>query len=106
MRSSMWSTMPMPWRQPISAARSSRSTIPRRSPFERHRHAALEADGDDLGLVGRQLGPGHELEDVVVGRVVELLDPAPSDERPQRLSSIEYGVCSAPPLIGMPCSRA
>ena len=30
----------------------------------------------------------------------------PSEERPHRLSSIEYGVVSAPPLIGMPCSRA
>ena len=30
----------------------------------------------------------------------------PSDERPQRLSSIEYGGVSVPPLTGMPCSRA
>ena len=31
-RSSMWSTMPTPWRQPSSAARSSSATRPRRSP--------------------------------------------------------------------------
>ena len=30
----------------------------------------------------------------------------PSDERPQRLSSIEYGVASVPPFTGIPCSRA
>ena len=32
MRSSMWSTIPTPWRAPISAARSSSSTSARRSP--------------------------------------------------------------------------
>ena len=32
MRSSMWSTMPTPWRPPISAQRSISSTRPRRSP--------------------------------------------------------------------------
>ena len=36
-RSSMWSTIPTPWRAPISPARSSSSTSPSRSPFERHR---------------------------------------------------------------------
>ena len=55
---------------------------PQALAVERHRHAALEADRDDLGLVGRELGPGHELEDVVVGRVVELLDPAPLRRAP------------------------
>ena len=30
----------------------------------------------------------------------------PSEERPQRLSSIEYGGASVPPLTGIPCSRA
>ena len=30
----------------------------------------------------------------------------PSEERPQRLSSIEYGATSVPPLTGIPCSRA
>src|SRR5215216_6191399 len=63
MRSSMWSTIPTPWRHPISV--------------EPDRHAALELDRDHLGLVGRQLRPRDELEDVVVGRVVEILDPAP-----------------------------
>ena len=76
MRSSMWSTMPTPWRQPISAARSSSSTRPSRSPFKRDRDAGLELDRDRLGLVGRLLGAGDQLEDVVLGRVVEVLDPA------------------------------
>ena len=76
MRSSMWSTMPTPWRQPISAARSSRST--RRQPLavERDRHPRLELDRDRLGLVRRLLRAGDQLEDVVLGRVVEVLDPA------------------------------
>ena len=43
---------------------------------ERDRHARLERDLDRLRLVGRELGPGDELEDVVVGRVREVLDPA------------------------------
>ena len=30
----------------------------------------------------------------------------PSDERPHRLSSIEYGAVSVPPLTGIPCLRA
>ena len=77
MRSSMWSTMPTPWRQPISAARSSSSTRPSRSPFERRpARRPRTRPSTDLGLVGRLLGPGDELEDVVLGRVVEVLDPA------------------------------
>ncbi len=56
---------------------------------ERDRQAGLEADGDDLGLVGRLLGPGDELEDVVLGSVVRSSIQRPSEERPQRLSSIE-----------------
>src|SRR5918999_885658 len=55
-RSSMWSTIPTPWRMPISAAR-------------------LEVDRHDLRLVGSQLAPRHELEHIVVGRVREVLDP-------------------------------
>src|SRR3954471_13047751 len=85
-RSSTWSTIPTPWRQPISAARWAPARLGR--PFEqlddaealaveRDRHAALELDLDDLGLVRRVLGPRHELEDVVLGRAVDVLDPAP-----------------------------
>jgi hypothetical protein len=61
-RSSMWSTMPTPWRKPLSV--------------ERDGHALLEGDLDRLPLVGSELGARHELEDVVVGRVGEVLDPA------------------------------
>ena len=39
-------------------------------------HAPLELDLHDLGLVGRALGGRDELEDVLLGRVVEVLDPA------------------------------
>ena len=72
----MWSTIPTPWRAPISPARSISATGANRAPFERDRHAALELDLDDLRLVRRLLGTGDELEHVVLGRVVELLDPA------------------------------
>ena len=72
----MWSTIPTPWRQPISAALSSSSTRPQALAVEGDRQAGLEADRHRLRLVGRLLGPGDELEDVVLGRVVEVLDPA------------------------------
>ncbi len=38
--------------------------------------AALELDLHDLRLIGRELGTGDELEHVVLGRVLEILDPA------------------------------
>ena len=41
------------------------------------RHAALELDRDRLRLVRGLLGTCHELEDVVLRRVIEVLDPAP-----------------------------
>jgi hypothetical protein len=41
---------------------------------QRHRHAPLEGDDDVLVLVGRLLGPGHELEDVVARRLLDVLD--------------------------------
>ena len=74
-RSSMWSTIPTPWRMPISAARSISSTSPSRSPSSATGTPRLELDLDGLRLVGRELGPRDELEDVVVGRVGEVLDP-------------------------------
>ena len=75
MRSSMWSTIPTPCRQPISAARSIRSASAMPLAVQRHRHAALERHLDHLRLVRRELRPRDELEDVVVGRVREVLDP-------------------------------
>ncbi len=76
-------------------------------------HAMLELDLDDLGLVGRELGPRDELEDVVLGRVVELLDPASlRGAAPQvvvdRVGG-DLGGWVDPiwwDLTGMPCSRA
>ena len=41
---------------------------------QRDRPTMLEADRDDLRLVRRLFGPGHELEDVVGRRLVEVLD--------------------------------
>ena len=75
-RSSIWSTIPTPWRAPISP--SSLDQMDQTEPLavERHRNAPLEPDLNGLGLIGRLLGPGDELEDVVVGGVVEVLDPA------------------------------
>ena len=64
MRSSMWSTMPTPWRQPISAARSISSTGSRTLAVERDGHAVLEADDEPLRLVGRVARVRHELEDL------------------------------------------
>ena len=75
-RSSMWSTIPTPWRMPISAARSISSTRPRRSPFSATGTPASNSTVHDLRLVGRLLRARHELEDVVLGRVGEVLDPA------------------------------
>ena len=75
-RSSMWSTIPTPWRAPTSAARSISSTGPSCSPSIETGTPALEADPDQLGLVGGLLGPGDELEDVVGRRLVEVLDRA------------------------------
>ena len=72
----MWSTIPTPWRQPISAARSSSSTRPRRSPSSETGRPASNPSRHRLGLVGRLLGPADQLEDVVLGGVVEILDPA------------------------------
>ena len=43
---------------------------------ERHRQAALELQLDPLRLIGRAARRRDQLEDVVVGGVVEILDPA------------------------------
>ena len=77
MRSSMWSTIPTPWRAPTSAAAFEqldelRAARRRARPGRPRSNSTV----DRLGLVGRLLGAGDELEDVVLGRVVEVLDPA------------------------------
>ena len=77
MRSSMWSTMPTPWRAASSATRSISSTRPRRSPSSGDRQAPLEGQLDADRLVRGASRRGDELEDIVVGGVVEILDPAP-----------------------------
>ena len=72
----MWSTIPTPWRQPISAARFEQLDDAEPLAVEGDRDPGLELDRHRLRLVGRQLGPGDQLEDVVLGRVAEILDPA------------------------------
>ncbi len=104
----MWSTIPTPWRAPIAAAAFDQLDEAERLAVEGDRHAALEAELHRLGLVGRLLGPGDELEDVVLGRVVEVLDPAALRGAPPEVVVDRVG---APPrcpadLTGMPCSRA
>ena len=49
---------------------------PQALAVQRHRHALLEGQLEGLRLVRRFLGAGDELEDVVVGRMLEILDPA------------------------------
>ena len=73
---------------------------------ERDRHAGLELDLDDLPLVGRELRPRDELEDVVVGRVREVLDPLALRRAAPEVVVDRYGATSVPPLTGIPCLRA
>ena len=74
---------------------------------DRHRHAPLEAELDRLRLVGRLLGAGDELEDVVLGRVREVLDPAPlRGAAPEVVVDRVGRRPRCPALDGMPCSRA
>ena len=75
MRSSMWSTIPTPCRHADLGGPVDQVHEPEPLAVQRDRHAALELDLHHLRLVGRQLGPRHELEDVVVRRVREVLDP-------------------------------
>ena len=90
MRSSMWSTMPTPWRAADLRAALQQLDQPEPLAVERDRPPGLEADPQQLRLVGRLLGPGDELEDVVGGGLAPgPRSRRPSEERPQRLSSIE-----------------
>ena len=74
-RSSMWSTMPDAVAHPELRGRLDQLHEAHAGPVQRHRHAGVELHVDDLRLVRGQLGARDELEDVVVGRVREVLDP-------------------------------
>ena len=76
MRSSMWSTIPTPWRAPISAVRSISSTSPRRSPSRLTGRPRSKPSSICWGSSGASSGARDELEHVVVGGVPEVLDPA------------------------------
>ena len=106
MRSSMWSTNPTPWRQPISAARSISSTRPRRSPFSATGTPASNSTCTSSGSSGASSGGVISWKTSRRGGSFRSSMTLPSDERPQMLSSIEYGGDSVPPLIGMPFLRA
>ena len=73
---------------------------------ERDRAPALEADPDQLGLVGRLLGAGDELEDVVARRLVEVLDRAALRGAAPEVVVDRVRRRLGPPLTGIPCSRA
>ena len=75
-RSSMWSTIPQPCWHPQLGRPFEQVDQAEPLAVDRHRQPRLEADRHDLRLVGGVLGPGDQLEDVVLGRVVEVLDPA------------------------------
>ena len=76
MRSSMWSTMPTPWRAPSAATRSISSTSPSRSPSSATGSPRSNSSSIRCGSSGASRGGVDELEDVLVGGVVEILDPA------------------------------
>ena len=74
-RSSMWSTMPTPWRQPMSAARSSRSTRPSRSPFSATGTPCSKVTVTVSGSSGASSGRVTSWKTSSSGACVEVLDP-------------------------------
>ena len=102
----MWSTIPTPCLMPISAARSSSSTNPSRSPFSATGTPASNVTSTISGSSGASSGRVTSWKTSSSGACDRSSIHLPSDERPQRLSSIEYGAVSVPPLTGIPCLRA
>ena len=70
----MWSTIPTPWRPPISAARSISSTRPSRSPSSATGSPRSNSISIVCGLVGRLLRRRDDLEHVVARRLGQVLD--------------------------------
>src|SRR5918998_466568 len=105
-RSSMWSTIPTPWRIPISAARSISSTSPSRSSSSATGTPASNETETTCGSSGASSGRVTSWNTSSSGACERSSIHLPSDERPHRLSSIEYGALSVPPLTGIPCLRA
>ena len=105
-RSSMWSTIPTPWRIPISAARSISSTGSIRSPSSATGTPASKVTSTVCASSGASSGRVTSWKTSSSGACERSSIHRPSEERPQRLSSIEYGALSVPPLTGMPCLRA
>ena len=105
-RSSMWSTMPTPWWAPSSAARSISSTSCRRSPSSATGTPRSKPTLTTWASSGASSGRVTSWNTSSSGATSSSSIQRPSLERPQRLSSIEYGTVSVPPLTGIPRSRA
>ena len=102
----MWSTIPQPWRAPISVARSIRSTSSIRSPSRATGLPRSNSTFTSCGSSGASSGRVTSWKTSSGGGAVRSSIALPSEERPQRLSSIEYGETSLPPFSGIPWSRA
>ena len=89
MRSSMWSTMPTPWRPPISAQRSISSTSPRRSPSSETGQPSSKPISIVSGSSGACCGGVTIAHTSSRGGSARSSIGPPSDERPQMLSSTE-----------------
>src|SRR6266508_4064870 len=88
----MWSTIPTPWRAPSSPARSSSSTSSIRSPFSDTGQPRSNPTTTSSGSSGAPSGRVTRLKTSSRGGSSRSSMAPPSDERPQRLSSIEYAV--------------
>ena len=89
MRSSMWSTIPTPCRMPSSAARSSSSTSPRRSPSSATGTPRSKLTSTTCGSSGASSGRVTSWKTSSSGACERSSIQLPSEERPHRLSSIE-----------------
>ena len=88
----MWSTMPTPWRQPASAQRSISSTRPSRSPSSATGTPRSNSTRRSCVLVrARPAASATSSNTSSRGGSARSSIGPPSDERPQMLSSIEYG---------------
>jgi hypothetical protein len=85
----MWSTIPTPWRIPISAVRSISSTSPSRSPSSATGTPASNSTVTTCASSGARSGGVTSWKTSSSGACVRSSIHLPSEERPQRLSSME-----------------
>ena len=92
MRSSMWSTIPTPWRHADLGGALDQLDQPEPLAVERHRHAAPRTrPRPPAASSGASSGRVTSWKTSSSGACERSSIHLPSDERPQRLSSIEYG---------------